>query len=366
MTTPPLFSEFPMLGARLPRIPIGTWPTPIQRLNNFEHELPVASLWVKREDLSDPQCGGNKLRGLEFLLADAERRRARALLTFGAAGSYHVRATVLAGRRLGFDVSALLLSQPNAEYVRRNIMIARAAGARLVSVRAPLLPLALLRECRRSAAAGLRARPYIIPPGGTSPLSSIGQVNAAFELRDAIRSGALPEPDYLFVALGSLGTAAGLALGCKLAGLKTRVVGITVFARWYCTAARVARHAGRVARLMSALDPNVPRICVAADDLTVLGQHLGRGYAHFTENGLEAARRLRAERLALDGTYTAKAYAGALRFLREHGAQNPHAVIWHTYLDLPAPAWSETDVERLPRALQAYFRQPVQPFALEA
>ncbi|HEY3245095.1 MAG TPA: pyridoxal-phosphate dependent enzyme [Phycisphaerae bacterium] len=348
-----------MLGARLPRIPIGTWPTPIQRLNNFEHELPVASLWVKREDLSDPQCGGNKLRGLEFLLADAERHRARALLTFGAAGSYHVRATVLAGRRLGFDVSALLLPQPNAEYVRRNIVIARAAGARLVPVRAPLLPLAIAREW-------LHARPYIIPPGGTSPLSSIGQVNAAFELRDAVRSGTLPEPDYLFVALGSLGTAAGLALGCKLSGLKTRVVGVTVFARWYCTPARIARHTGRIARLMRALDPNVPKVRLVPEDVVVLGQHLGRGYAQFTQDGLEAARQLReTEALMLDGTYTAKAYSGALEYLRAHGQQNPHGLIWHTYLHLPAPPWSAADVERLPRALQAYFRQPLQPLDIE-
>src|SRR5439155_6166400 len=135
-------------------------------------------------------------------------------------------------------------------------------------------------------------RPYLIPPGGTSPLACLGHVNAALELREQIDAGLLPPPDFIFVPLGSLGTAAGLTVGCALAGLTARVVGVVVFHPLYCTARRWALLARRTAALMRAHDPSVPELAISSSRLTVLRDALGKGYGHFTQASVRLARQL--------------------------------------------------------------------------
>ncbi|MEE8170366.1 MAG: pyridoxal-phosphate dependent enzyme, partial [Phycisphaerae bacterium] len=274
----PLFDAVPALRRTLPRIALGAWPTPATPLTRFGGALNLPQLWIKRDDASDPVAGGNKLRGLELLLADAIARGFKSILTLGAAGSFHVRATAAAADRLGLRTFAVLTHQPRSAYVRRNLTIAHAAGAQLRAAWIPALPIQIARSWLDAVRAE-RGRPYLIPPGGSSPLAGLSFINAAFELRRQIDAGALPEPKWLFVPLGSLGTAAGLALGCRLAGLKTRVVGIVVFSRWYCTRGRWARMANRMNRLLSRRG-EMPRAAdIRATDLTVIADALGRGYA---------------------------------------------------------------------------------------
>jgi len=355
----PLFDDYPRLRDRLPRIALGRWPTPVERLSRFGEWAGITNLWVKREDLSHPACGGNKIRGLEFLLADALTGGAKAVLTLGAVGSFHVRATAICARQVGIDTVAILAHQPRAAYVQRNLAAALDAGARLLPTRLPLLPLRYVREmARRDRVSG--KRPYIVPPGGTSVLACVGHVNAAFELREQVRAGDLSEPDFIFVPLGSLGTAAGLALGCSLAGLKTRVVGVVVFSRLYCTRGRWARMANRTARFMCGIDTGIPMLTIRASDLLVVRSALGRGYAHFTPGGIEAASRIRAmEDLVLDGTYSAKMYDGALRFLRENAWTGRNVLLWHTFC-AGVHSGQDVEVRKLPRALRAYFTRPLQ------
>lgn len=348
----PLFAAYPDLGRRLPWVSLGRWPTPVVSAERFAAAAGLTSLTVKREDRSHPECGGNKLRGLEFLLGEAQARRVDTLLTLGAAGSHHVCRTAYHAARLGITTTALLAPQPSAAYVRRNLTASAACGARLIPVSfltiGPRLLVELIRPGRRV---------LFIPPGGTSPLACIGHVNAAFELREQIAAGLLPEPDLIFVAMGSLGTAAGLLLGCKLAGLGSRVVGVVVSYRWYCTPRRCVRLARRTLRLMRRLDPSVPDVVLRDDDVGVLTTALGPGYAEFTEDAARAAGEFfEKESIALDGTYTGKTLDGLRQYVGANGLASRRLLYWHTY----APALVATE-EKLPTGLERYDGRADQP-----
>ena len=175
-----------------------------------------------------PLYGGNKVRKLEFLFPDAVAHGADSLFTMGAAGSNHSAATAFWAHEKGLACTLFLRPQHRSYNVLYNLLLDKVVGATIVA-----------SETREERAAALvqsacaqrseRARlPYCIPIGGSTPLGIVGLVNAAFEVRDQVQQGLMPEPDYIYVALGSGGTAAGLILGCKLAGLKTRVKAVAV------------------------------------------------------------------------------------------------------------------------------------------
>lgn len=360
----PLFERFPRLGELVPRLPLGDWPTPVTPAARFARACGLKALYLKREDLSHPQCGGNKVRGLEFLLAEAQRHGAQRLVTIGAAGSHHVCRTAWHARRLGMTTEAIVVHQPPAEYVRRNIAAALAAGTRYLpatyatigpklAVRIILAKIAPLLSAARSHPNSAGPRTVYVPSGGTSPPACLGHVNAVLELKRQIESGELPEPDYLYCALGSLGTMAGLAAGCRIVGLRTRLVGVVVSFRWYCTAGRWARLANRTLRLMRSLDLCVPEVRVGAGELTAVGSALGPGYGRATQASQSVAQRFQEyEGLRLDRTYTAKAMDGALQFIRANRLEDRIHLLWYTFHEMPAA--EGFDAATLPRFLRRY------------
>ncbi len=354
----PLFERYPALAQRVPWTPIVAGPTPVEPLSALSTRLELASLTMKREDRTHPVIGGNKVRGLEFLLGDALQHNVNELITFGAAGSNHIAATAYHARVLGMHTTALTISQPVAPYVARNLFDGVAAGARLVPVTVVTAGPRFLFEWMRLRRAGHHVR--IIPPGGTTPLSCLGHVNAAFELRTQVDAGLLPEPDYLIVGMGSLGTAAGVLLGCRLAGLNTRILGVVVFHRWFCTAGRCVRLARRTLRYMRSLDPTVPDIAMQSDDLDVVTSSLGRGYAHLTREALELIEQIGDHHFTLDQTYTAKTLAGARTWIETRKLQGKNALYWHTYHHRPSLTAEETGAlsRKLPRALCQYLKHP--------
>jgi len=179
------------------------------------------SLWVKRDDLTHPLYGGNKVRKLEHILADAKSRGKKRILTVGAAGSHHVLATAIFGRAAGFEVEAVLVPQ-------------RRTAHALANLRADLAQGLAARTARTYAGAALgviaRWRPgtLVVPMGGSNVVGSLGYVDAARELETQVRAGEMPEPDLIVVCVGSGGTAAGLCAGLALTSLKTRVLGVIV------------------------------------------------------------------------------------------------------------------------------------------
>lgn len=164
------------------------------------------------------------------------------------------------------------------------------------------LPLLLWRH--RSG----RRLPYVLPAGGSSPIGALGYVEAAFELAAQVSAGDLPGPTHVVTAVGTGGTAAGLTLGLRLAGLPTRVVGVVVNNQLRLDAPTVLRLARRTERLLRRRGAELPALDLGDDDVVLLRDWLGDGYGHPTPEA-EDARALAEERagLNLETVYTAKA-----------------------------------------------------------
>ena len=256
----PLLEDYPRLAERLSHVSLGRFPTPVEKLEGVGSALGLDRLYIKRDDLSGDVYGGNKVRKLELLLGDALRRNAKEVITFGFAGSNHALATALYAGRLGLGSTSLLLPQVNAHYVRRNLLASHYFKADLRHYEnRTLLGLGLLRKLL-----GGRVRqgtfPRVIPAGGSCPLGVCGYVNAALELRRQILGGEMPEPDLIYVPLGSMGTAVGLTLGLKAADLKCRVVAVRVIGERSANARKMARLFHDTASLLRRLDPAFPEI----------------------------------------------------------------------------------------------------------
>jgi 1-aminocyclopropane-1-carboxylate deaminase/D-cysteine desulfhydrase-like pyridoxal-dependent ACC family enzyme len=311
-----------MPGLLAARLELGRYPTPVQPIPSLSNAR--ADLWIKRDDLTHPVYGGNKVRKLERLLAavpPARRGGPPRIATMGAVGSHHVLATAYFGAQSGMQVEAVLFPQPSTAHVAEVLRADMALGARLFA--APSVALAALGLAGR-ALSGAR----VVPPGGSNVIGALGYVEAAFELEAQVRKGAMPEPDLCVVALGSGGTAAGLAAGFAAAGMKTRVVGACIL--------KPAWLAGMTARgLARACLRRLGSRAPLAGRLEVDARFVGPGYGHPTSEGDAAASLAQAHAgLTLDPTYTAKAFACALQHARDASG---HATVlyWHTLSSAP-------------------------------
>lgn len=334
---PALFERYPAIAGRLPRIALVAGPTPVQRLTALERRLARGPLWAKRDDLSASPFGGNKPRKLEFLLGAALARGARTLVTFGGLGSNHALATAVYGRRLGLAVTAILVPQPVDEHTLRNLRALSAQGARLLLVgNSRGAVIAAARACLEALVRDRRL-PYLIPPGGSSPVGTLGYVEAGLELAEQVRRGELPAPAAVFVAAGSCGTAAGLLAGFRLAGLSSRVVAVRVSDALRVDAPAIARLASATLALLRRSGAPVPdAFQLAPADLDVWDGYLGAGYGHPTREGDGAMRLLDGvEGLTLDRTYTGKAAAAFLDAAAHPEWREKPLLLWHTGNSLP-------------------------------
>jgi D-cysteine desulfhydrase len=350
-----LFDAHPALAARLPRTTLADLPTPVARLAAIEESVPGSALYIKRDDLTSPIFGGNKTRKLELILGALARDGHDRAITFGFAGSNHVTATALFCGRVGIRCVAMLMPQPLSAAERANLLVSHAAGAelRLYPGLARLAAGAVGYRLTRPGRGG-RLVP-MIAAGGSTHEGNAAYVGAAFELKAQIEAGALPIPDEIHVAAGSLGTAAGLAVGLAAAGLASRVVAVRAVDERFADASSLSRISRRTACFLHRLDPSFPRAVAPA--ARVDGGHLGAGYAVPTEEG-DAALRLLGERegIRLDATYTAKAFAGFLEAARDPRSRGTALLFWHTgnAVDLTARA-SAVDWRDLPKAFHRFF-----------
>lgn len=300
----PLVRRYPPL-ASIPRVSLGEYPTPVQSLRFPELDAP---LWIKRDDLASTALGGNKVRALEYLLAEV--KPGELLLTGGGEGSTHVLATAVHAARLQARLHAVRWRHemhPVSEEV------ARRSRAECAVVETSTTPVGgILRTLVRRAT--LRAR--WIPFGGTSPLGILGHVNAALELADQVDAGELPAPARVVVPLGTGGTAAGLSLGFAAAGMRTQVIGARVVPRIATGRARVMLRARATARWVRKKTGVVlPR--VSSDVVRVVHEAYAGAYGRVSPLGMEAAAAMeRVSGMRLDATYSAKALAIALRVAR--------------------------------------------------
>jgi D-cysteine desulfhydrase len=193
--------------AAIPRVPLLAGPTPIEEASALARGIGLASLAIKRDDLTHERYGGGKVRKLETLLAQAEASGAERLMTFGSVGSHHALATAVHGIARGFEVELLLLPEPPSESVRSTLARTLATGAEAHLVGSMAAALQRSRHARETT--------FVVPVGGTSAIANVGFVAAGFEIADAVAQGAIEKPERIYIALGTTGSAAGLALASR-------------------------------------------------------------------------------------------------------------------------------------------------------
>lgn len=327
-----LYERYPGLRQRLPRLELGHWPTPLVELPGLARAagLPFPLL-AKRDDLSSPVYGGNKVRKLELLLARANAGgRRRMVVTSGGLGSNHVVATAALAGAAGLYTRGLLFCQPVTDTVRRNLLADVALGADLKWVKDyPGVVLGYLRAIGAGLVRDGRW-PYILMPGGSNPLSSIGYVNAVFEVADQLRQaggdeGRDKDPMAIVVPGGTGGTAAGILAGVLLSGLDSTVVAVRVVSPALLPESRIRKLAADTLRLLARLEPAVANELRTKPILEILGRpgaggrfrladdQLGWAYGFATDEGRRAVTlAAETEGLKLETTYTGKALAALL------------------------------------------------------
>jgi D-cysteine desulfhydrase len=322
MRTYPLFDAFPRLGV-FPRAGLLDGVTAVQRMPGLD------GVWIKRDDLSAADFGGNKIRKLDLLLAQAQADGRRELLAFGYSGSNFVAATAWHGRKLGLTTQAVLLPQADAPYVADNLATGLHAGAQLYLAHST--GAAVARAALLSALSLLRRghAPLWIPPGGSSPLGALGFVNAAFELKAQIDAGLMPAPARLYVAFSSMGTVAGLAIGLALAGLPTRIEAVQVVGQAFASESKLDRLVGRTLRLLRRTDPSACPARIA--EVRIRNEFYGSGYALASPSAKASMQRFEAATGARsDSAYSGKAIA-ALYADHDTGRLQAPALYWHTF-----------------------------------
>ncbi len=374
-----LFLRFPRLAEVLPWVVLGAYPTPVSRLH-----LPGATrgdgnprgveVWVKREDLTSPHYGGNKVRTIEGHIGRALARERRRIWATGAYGSNHALATAVHAARAGLQAGAILVPQPATATAKANLRALAATSCTITTAGHWLLrPGATLRLLRDPAQ-------VVMTPGGAIPLGALGHVSAALELAAQVARGELPAPAHVVVTAGSTATAAGLLVGLHLAAAlelgwrrPPQLVAVPVAPNPFASAPMIALLARATLRLLRASLGTergaADRIDASAlrRGLWVDSRHNGAGYGHPSPSG-EAARRLYVEATALaaqrpdaepppvlDLVYTARSAAGMLALLPE--AEGP-VLHWMTKSAAPLAAASDADLQRLPRPLLRWLAQP--------
>jgi D-cysteine desulfhydrase len=342
----------------VPRHALTVLPTPVERMDRLARRRGLEPLWIKRDDMTCPLYGGNKPRKLEWLLGAARARGRRGVITFGGIGTHHGLATAICARDAGLQTALVLLPQPVTAHVLDCLLLDHAVGADLHL--AGSVAGAVVAGLRLCATAFVAGRPLaIIPTGGSSSVGAIGYVNAAFELAEQVRAGLLPEPDAIFVPLGSGGTVAGLVLGCRLAGLHSRVVAVLVTDILPPSPARLARLGVATLHRLRRAAPEIPDVSLQPDDFTVVRGYLGAAYGAVTDAGVAAQRMLfEEEGIGLETTYTAKCLAALLDLADQPPYRGQRLLFWNTYssVDLSAAVGQLPDWRSLPIAFHRFFR----------
>jgi D-cysteine desulfhydrase len=349
---------FPILTQHLPYISLGQFPSPIQKIDSLsETGSSSNSLFIKRDDISGSVYGGNKVRKLEFLLADAMQKGAKRIITSGAVGSNHALATALYGRQCGFKVTIMLFGEQFGEHVEKNLLADYASSAEMCysttyeeHLKALESKLAFYKE-RDSIA------PYLIPAGGTSPLGVAGYLNAAFELKSQINKGEIPEPDTIFMPLGTMGSAIGLLMGLKAAKINSTLIAVQVVPSFVADIDKCKKLFTAANEYFHSLDKTFPYISLENTDFQIETNYLGKGYGIVTDEAKSSIKTFNKIGISLDGVYSGKTAAAMIHYL-EHN-ESKTVLFWNTKNSIPLNCYKGNRSD-LPGAFHRFFKSDAQ------
>jgi D-cysteine desulfhydrase len=306
----------------IPTLMLAPLPTPVATMSHLSGVLGGGpSLLVKRDDTIGFAFGGNKVRKLALLGAQAQAEGADTLITAGGIQSNHARVTAATAVTLGMRAVLVVNGKP-PDRARANALLDALLGAEIVYVESR----EQRGEAMHAAAARLRRegrRVFEIPIGGSTPLGALAYLHAMLELLEQI-----PPPDAIVHATSSGGTQAGLVAACRLLGLRTRVVGIAADEPTAAIHAQVRANIDGIASLLKQAQHSLQRgTSIEIDD-----RFIGAGYGIPTEASGEAIElAARTEAIFLDPVYTGKAMAGLIAYVRQQRFTEGQTVLfWHT------------------------------------
>jgi D-cysteine desulfhydrase family pyridoxal phosphate-dependent enzyme len=320
---------------RFPRIPLAdSSATPLEHLPRLSAQL-KREVFIKRDDTLGPALGGNKTRKLEYLLADAQQRGVRKVVTFGGLQSNHARITAAAARKVGLEPH-LFYFEKRPEHLVGNLLLNQLMGAHM-----HFLPLGTGGDGRRTLESTNRlvhllawlrlGRHYFIPVGGYSWRGCLGYVRAAVEIETQAHALGI-ENAYLLLAAGTGGTLTGLLAGLTLMDSSLSLLGIDVGKLWKGFPASLARLAGEICRHLG-----VKRVFNPKEIPLLEGVYAGPKYGVPSPGAQDAIHRLaRTEGILLDPVYTGKAFAGLLNLVEKGGLGSKEPIIFLHTGGLPA------------------------------
>jgi 1-aminocyclopropane-1-carboxylate deaminase/D-cysteine desulfhydrase-like pyridoxal-dependent ACC family enzyme len=312
--------------AALPAEPLFAPPSPLDEANRLREALGANAprIFVKRDDAIAFAFGGNKVRKLCLVASDARARGADTLITVGGVQSNHMRATASTAVRLGMHCVLVANGSP-PPVPRANALLDLLLGAEVFYVgkreeRAPTM---------QTLAARLRVdghKPYEVPLGASTPLGAAAFARAVGELVSQLPPGVTP--DAIVHASSSGGTQAGLTAGCALHGLPTRVIGISADD----PAASIESTVRTIIAGLGAMAGADGEALARSVHVTVDDTFVGDGYGIATPASREAQSiAARSEALFVDHTYTAKALAALIAYVRAGRFRAEHTIVfWHT------------------------------------
>jgi len=331
----PLFTRYPIVEDLLQPQQFACLPTPVKGLSAL-----AQNAWIKQDDLTHSSYGGNKIRKLDFILADIKRQQKKHVITFGATGTNAGVATAMMCYRNKLKCTVYLFEQPLSKTVKDNLALMQAYGAELIYC-GSLLKTVLSFYCSRYR---LQRDSYFLWAGCSNSVATFAYINAAFELKQQINAKELPEPEHIFVPVGSCSTLAGLTLGAKLCGLNSKVVGIRVAPAYLgpfpaCTAGEVNKVIKQAAKQMQSWGisdlGSIPD-CTFSDDF------YGEGYGIASEHSEKSIARFKALGIKLENTYSAKAAAA---FIEQLDKSDKPQLFWQTFNSADALLRAEQDTQ---------------------
>ncbi|MFL7893221.1 MAG: D-cysteine desulfhydrase family protein [Anaerolineales bacterium] len=293
-------------------------PTPVEGLPRLSEQLKGPQIFIKRDDQTGLAFGGNKIRKLEYLLADAQSKGAKTLITAGAVQSNHCRQTAAVAARNGF-ACILVLTGDKPPKPSGNMFLDLLLGAEIVWAGDMNREEVLEQTYDKAGKEG--KHPYLIPYGGSNAVGALGYVFAMQELLEQ-----KPGADWLVIPSSSGGTQAGLVLGSRMFGFQGKILGISIDNSTFELTRKVAAIAQQAAQTLGEDYRFSPQDILVNDD------YLGGGYGVMGKSEVEAIRLFaRSEGMLLDPVYTGRAAAGLIDLIRSnYFTADQNVILWHT------------------------------------
>lgn len=337
-----LFNYFPKLKESLPWVQLIAEATPVHALPTLSKKWGNASIYVKREDKTDETYyGGNKVRNLEFILADAIQKNIRSLVSVVPYGSNFAAALSAQSKKLNLDVHlSQFIVQKNPQVVAHD-NYCLGAGAMTTNYPGKLsAPIAVLDGYAKMISSPFSpSKHYWVAPGGSSMHGTLGHTQAVLELKSQIDRNEIPEPDFIIVGAGTCGTMAGMTAGLKLAGLKSKLIGVRAADPIVCNKSKVAGLTNEVFKFLQS------PYRVDADEICLMESPLNQGYGYPTGKAQDLISEFYSyEQIHLDTTYTSKVALFMKEQLLNNQFMGKKVLYWHTYSPI-AFDWNKQSVD---------------------